>query len=156
MKKLFYSRIYFKECDYFTYNVEMSQSAFPTEWYYNMSVTSPDSELYPDVYERIKKIKSYSDARNYYLSFNIYYSDLSYAYIEESPYWDLFLLLSNIGGNLGLFVGMSFLSFVEIFELLFQLAEFAIIAFINMKKTQPATINVMPFNKQGSFIQEKS
>lgn len=129
----------------------MSQSAFPTEWYYNMSISS---DYNPEISERIAKIKSYTEARNYYLSFHIYYSDLSYTFIEEGPYWDLFLLLSNIGGNLGLFVGMSFLSFVEIFELIFQLAEFAIIAFINRKKASPI-IHVKPFEK-GNNIQESS
>lgn len=96
------------------------------------------SRKYPtnnvEVSNRINKITSYSDASKYYLSFNIYYSDLSYTFIEESPYWDLFLLLSNIGGNLGLFVGMSFLSFVEIFELFFELIEILVIDFINRRQ----------------------
>ena len=66
--------------------------------------------------------------KNYFLSFNIYYTDLSYMLIEEHPFWDVFLLFSSIGGNLGLFVGMSFLSFVEIFELAFLFLEFLFIS----------------------------
>ena len=33
---------------------------------------------------------------------------------------DFFDLISNIGGNLGLFIGISFLSFAEIIELLIE------------------------------------
>ena len=33
---------------------------------------------------------------------------------------EMFDLVSNIGGILGLFIGVSFLSFIEIFELIFE------------------------------------
>ena len=33
---------------------------------------------------------------------------------------DIFDLISNIGGNLGLFIGISFLSFAEIIELFLE------------------------------------
>lgn len=120
----------------------MSQSAFPTEWYFNIT-KAPTRDS--NVADRIAKIKSYSEASKYYLSFNIYYSKLSYQLVEESPYWDTFLLFSNIGGNLGLFVGMSFLSFVEVFELVFQLAELLFFSFFS--RTKRARTPVVPFNQ---------
>ncbi|CAF0868590.1 unnamed protein product [Brachionus calyciflorus] len=52
---------------------------------------------------------------------NIYYQTLSYTNIEEAPTTGLVDLLSNIGGIAGLFLGVSFLSFIEIFELLMQI-----------------------------------
>jgi hypothetical protein len=33
----------------------------------------------------------------------------------------MFNFISNIGGILGLFLGLSFLSFIEIFEILFEI-----------------------------------
>jgi len=40
--------------------------------------------------------------------------------ISNKPKTELFTIISNIGGTLGLFLGISFLSFIEIFEILFQ------------------------------------
>ncbi len=51
----------------------------------------------------------------------IYFNDLNYVYIEQSPTRLFVDLLSSLGGTLGLFVGVSFLSFVEIFELLIEI-----------------------------------
>jgi hypothetical protein len=50
------------------------------------------------------------------LSFNIYYEDLSYVEYRQSPKTRLADLISNIGGIVGVFIGASFLSFVEIVE----------------------------------------
>ena len=41
--------------------------------------------------------------------------------VEEVPNIDLLTLISNVGGTLGLFLGMSFLSFLEILELLAEI-----------------------------------
>lgn len=115
----------------------MSQSSFPTKWFFANSRAYPTSES--KVVDRIAKINSFSDARDYFISFNIYYDDLSYTLVEESPFWDVFALFSNIGGNLGLFVGMSFLSFVEVFELLYGFLDFLILRgcfFANHRKVE--------------------
>ena len=52
---------------------------------------------------------------------NIYYTDLSYNYIVESPYYSIIDLLSSFGGQIGLMLGMSVLSLVEIIDLIIQL-----------------------------------
>ena len=56
----------------------------------------------------------------------VYYEDLKYSYISQQPKIEFVGLISNIGGSLGLFVGVSFISFLELFELL---AEFVFIYF---------------------------
>ena len=58
------------------------------------------------------------------LSLNIFYDDLNYMLVEEVPSIDFLTLISNIGGTLGLFLGMSFLSGLELLELLFELLFF--------------------------------
>lgn len=50
----------------------------------------------------------------------VYYEELSYTIITQSPKIDLLSLVSNIGGLLGLFIGTSFLSFAEIVEMVFE------------------------------------
>lgn len=44
-------------------------------------------------------------------------NDLSLLEITQIPKTSMIDLISNIGGTLGLFVGMTFLSFVEILDL---------------------------------------
>ena len=53
--------------------------------------------------------------------FSIYYSNLEYTLISQIPKTKTFDLVSNIGGTLGLFVGVSFISFVEIFEIVWEI-----------------------------------
>ncbi len=43
-----------------------------------------------------------------FVRINVFYESLSYSVSEESPQWDGFSLIANIGGNLGLFLGVSF------------------------------------------------
>ena len=55
------------------------------------------------------------------VSINIFYDDLSYTAITEDAKMSQVDLVSNLGGLLGLFIGISFLSFGEIFEALFEI-----------------------------------
>jgi hypothetical protein len=52
---------------------------------------------------------------------NVYYNDLGYTEISELPNSTLINLISSIGGTLGLFLGMSLLSGVELLDLIFQI-----------------------------------
>ncbi len=65
-----------------------------------------------------------SNVRESVVSLNVYYNSLSYTLATESPKLDIISLLSNIGGSLGLFMGVSFLSLVEILVLLLDIAFF--------------------------------
>ena len=51
----------------------------------------------------------------------VYYEDLKYTLVSQQPKIELFGLISNIGGTLGLFIGFSFITLLEIFELLAEL-----------------------------------
>ena len=54
-------------------------------------------------------------------SVNLFYGSLSYTISTESPQLDIIGLLASIGGNLGLFLGVSLLSVCEIFEVLIEI-----------------------------------
>jgi hypothetical protein len=56
-----------------------------------------------------------------YVFFNVYYGNLQYTVIDQIAQMNGFDLISNIGGNLGLFIGISFLSFAELIELLVEI-----------------------------------
>ena len=53
------------------------------------------------------------------MALNNYYDSWSYTKIDEIAKFELIDLIPNIGGTLGLFIGVSILSFTEIFELIF-------------------------------------
>jgi hypothetical protein len=55
------------------------------------------------------------------LILTFFYESLSYTVIDQIPKMNMLDLISNIGGNLGLFIGVSFLSFAEIIELFIEI-----------------------------------
>lgn len=54
-------------------------------------------------------------------TFSFVFTDFSTLYISQIPKMSLFSFISNIGGTLGLFIGISFLSFFEIVELIIDI-----------------------------------
>jgi hypothetical protein len=63
--------------------------------------------------------------RTSFVRINVFYETLSYTMTEETPQWDIFSLVANMGGNLGLFLGVSFFSTCEIITTLFELYFYA-------------------------------
>lgn len=54
------------------------------------------------------------------LSLNVYYGSVAYTHVSESPQMSLLDLIAGVGGMLGLFVGMSFMTFMEAVELVLK------------------------------------
>jgi len=52
---------------------------------------------------------------------DIFYSDLSYVDIQTTPAYDFLTLVSDVGGALGLILGGTLLTIVEIVQLFIQL-----------------------------------
>jgi len=61
-----------------------------------------------------------SDSPNHLL-FNIWYLDLNYIELSQTPKMSGYSLLNEIGGALSLFVGITFLSLFELLEYLFEI-----------------------------------
>ena len=101
------------ECQSMTFSHTSSFNEYPSEEYAKFLL-------------RLNKINSnnvttFEQLKRNVLSLNIYYDDLQYKLIEEIPSLDLYTLISGIGGTLGLFLGMSFLSILEIFGIFFEI-----------------------------------
>jgi hypothetical protein len=62
-----------------------------------------------------------SPLKNSTLKFKIYFKELKFIRISQQPQMNISDLISGIGGILGLFLGLSFLSFVEILEFTYQI-----------------------------------
>ncbi|XP_069113933.1 acid-sensing ion channel 1A-like [Argopecten irradians] len=58
--------------------------------------------------------------RNNFLKLDLYFEELSYEHIEEAPAYGDVQFMSDIGGTIGLFVGASVLSGVELIHLLVE------------------------------------
>ena len=56
-----------------------------------------------------------------YMSLKIYFGELKYLVMTQSIKMTFEDLLSSIGGLLGLLVGMSFLSLIEVFEIIIEI-----------------------------------
>ena len=58
--------------------------------------------------------------KRYYYSINVFYPRLKYTLITESAQLTVISLLSNLGGSLGIFLGFSVFSLLEVFEVLVE------------------------------------
>jgi hypothetical protein len=97
------------ECD----SIEYSLSTYTLDYPTTGSICERDySKHFSSQFE------TYEEVEKSFYSLVIFYKDLKYTYIKEEPYMVLADLISNIGGILGVFIGYSIISFMEIIELL--------------------------------------
>ena len=114
------------ECDFIDFDFSYSTSDFDA---YGMYLLYNKREYYND--------KELDDFKKQTASINVYFSDLRYTEITESPSTTIIDLFANIGGTTGLFIGISVLSFVELIEFLLEVI---IIYFENRKEARKYTI----------------
>ncbi len=62
--------------------------------------------------------------RSTFGSLKVYFPDLSETIIEERPVYSFVVVVSNLGGLLGLYLGFSLLTLLEIVEFWFDFAEY--------------------------------
>ena len=98
-------------CDSMSYTINPYFEHFPTNG--KISAKSKKENGW-DMFE------TYEQANKHSIAIYVYYKELKYTLISNKPKTELFTIISNIGGTLGLFLGISFLSFIEILEILFQ------------------------------------
>ena len=60
-------------------------------------------------------------AANSVVKVNIFYDSMSYELSTESPKMDIVSVLASIGGNLGLFLGVSVFSLCELIEVAIEI-----------------------------------
>lgn len=107
------------ECDSESIEMTTSSSRYPTQYYqgYMSAHTNILSKFPSTAPPELTKTTVY---------LSVFFDDIATTYTEEIPAITGTTLLGTIGGNLGLFIGASLLTFVEIIELLI---EFLFIAF---------------------------
>lgn len=95
------------ECHSTSYTFSNSHSVFPTD----------------SSYSKLKRTSAYLNSLGHMKSvakklvkFNVYFDEMNYQYYSELPAMTITDLFGNLGGTLGLFLGFSVLSTVEIIE----------------------------------------
>ena len=95
------------ECDYVTYDIATSTLDYPSEQFFD------DLKNSLEEYEEM----SLDEFKKTHLLLNIFYPYREYTEIKEKPTTSFVDLVSNLGGALGIFLGFSIFSFVEVFEI---------------------------------------
>lgn len=102
------------QCQSVEYKLSLSTSAFPT-LSYAQDIKKTFSRFFPYINTDSELMEFLKKG---FLRFNVNYDNLRYTSVDEVPAVTFNGLLGNLGGQLGLFIGISILSFVEVIELL--------------------------------------
>lgn len=105
------------ECETITYSIQKSHGTYPSTSY---AIDLAKSEKIIELFGNKSDI-SQEELKENILAINIYYENMKQTEITEnaSISWDG--LVGSIGGTLGLFLGMSILSFAELIDLIIQI-----------------------------------
>jgi len=75
--------------------------------------------------DQFLQFENYSNYyKDNYVNIAIYYPTKQYTLITQSPKMQLFDLVSSVGGIMGLFIGFSFLTLVELIDVIFKISKF--------------------------------
>lgn len=108
----------------------MSYAEFPSKSYYQKLFRSGKLDKYLTHYGRNI---TFEMARKSLVSLYIYFDELDFTQISEQEATSLVVLISNIGGALGLFVGVSMLSILELVDLFVSLVTLPIRVLLRRK-----------------------
>ena len=107
----------------YIHNIFSKTATYPTTWYANqffkynvLNETLLQNNL-------SSSILSFTYLQNTVSKVNIFYQELIYSSVSELPASSISDLISFTGGNLGLFLGMSLLTFIEMIDMVIQIIQ---------------------------------
>lgn len=136
------------ECNSETFRLTISSSSYPTRAYADQLVNYSGDALanfYPD-----RSQVTYEQLKENILAINVYFTDMKYTSIEELEKMSFVDLVSAVGGTLGLFIGMSFLSFFEILDVIIEIV-FILIDYSREQKQHNKVIFRVKKNKTNAI-----
>lgn len=107
------------ECESETFELTLSSSSYPSRGYVNQLAYFSRDSSWSNIFPNISQV-SYEQLKDQILSLNVYYGEMKYTTIEELEKTSFLDLVASVGGTLGLFLGMSFMSFCEVFDVLVE------------------------------------
>jgi hypothetical protein len=128
------------ECETNKLDFAVSTSRFPNPQYANEIL------IYLDVIDKSFTIDNTTDIQYLLekntLAINVYYNDLEYTQVEEERANDIVDFFTSLGGNIGLFIGVSILSVFEIMEFLVEAFIIVYSALkVKMSSKKPPVVN---------------
>jgi len=99
------------QCNSLSYDININFATINGKGNVNQGKTSNNFAGF-NTYENISKT---------FFGMRVYYNDLKYTLIDQHPKIAIFDLISSVGGTLGLFLGFSFISLLDLFEILAEL-----------------------------------
>lgn len=127
------------ECETLRYKISYTTAGYPSDFGIDNFRNMPVFRKYDP-----NRTLTNQQIRETILSVNIYFDELEYSLIEHYPSQTLGDLISSIGGTLGLFLGISILSFVEMLEILIDLVYLLIGSCYKNRKKQNKVIQIQP------------
>ncbi|CAF0942247.1 unnamed protein product [Brachionus calyciflorus] len=100
-----------EECESVKYSLQMSHADYPTPFYAEFFMAYDYF-----INNGSRNFISYSNVKESTLAVNVYFDDIGYTIVEEKPSKTIEQLVADIGGFLGLCIGISILSVAEIFD----------------------------------------
>ncbi|CAH1772349.1 unnamed protein product [Owenia fusiformis] len=128
-----------EKCMYHTYDMTLSQAEWPMRGveitFYCRLIMTADNYINSSIYDTFHNISEYCDfakpeneskilrerygdtLRQNFIRLNVYFKDLEMKVIKQAEDFTINSMISEIGGSLGFFVGMSIITIAEIFLL---------------------------------------
>ena len=107
-------------CDIIRYGISTSMLGLPSSYgssYYAKTFNVSESYVYDN-----------------FIKLNIFFEALNYEAIAQVPAYDFSSLLGDIGGNMGLFIGGSIMTIMEVFDYIFEVLKLKIYNFLSKFK----------------------
>ena len=103
------------ECKYSSYEVTSSSFDYPNREFFEAL------KSFSQMKQNEVNITDFDEFKQNNLGINIYLSSMEYTELWEMPQISFIDLVSNMGGALGIFLGFSIFSFIEILEIFVQI-----------------------------------
>ena len=104
-----------EHCNDETYTTVINRNPWPQHWHESSSM-----KLLNDVEGKTNRTLSKAEIRERLMKVSIYYNEFRESFSEERPMYDLVTIAGDLGGQMGLFMGASLLSLVEVIALMAQ------------------------------------
>jgi hypothetical protein len=101
------------ECEHLSYDLRTHTSRYPTRWFADLLTNSTVfNEVINKYFSEFNKtyisyVGDYDGLRGSLARVNVYYEDLSYVSVIETPAMSFDVLLGIVGGNMGMFTGLK-------------------------------------------------
>ena len=111
-------------CSSTSYDLRISYGEYPSSNYMHNSIRRKIGSAFFNWAFKVDEksnLNSLDLARDSLVELFVYFDEIKYTEITEAPTTTFVDLIASIGGTLGLFIGVSLLSFVELIELILEI-----------------------------------